>query len=329
MSFEEKLIQLRKKNGWSQENLAEEMNVSRQAVSKWESGKSVPELDKMLLLSELFGVSMDYLVKYDMEAEKQLEHIEDKNIHRRVSMEEAKEFLNVKTTAGKVISFAVFLCVVSPIVLIILSELSKIPKYGLSEGLATGIGMVIMLIIVAVAVSIFILNGNKTEPYDFIEKEIFETEYGVTNMIKEDKESYKEPYTKNNIIGVIICILSSIPIFLGGAISEDEFFLTIMFCITLVVAGFGSGFLIRSSIQWESYEMLLQEGEYSRKNKEYVSNFFDNISSAYWFIAISIYLGVSLTLHNWGRSWIILAVAGTLYPAFSSIINIFAKRKGV
>ena len=62
MIFADKLILLRKKAGWSQEELADQMNVTRQSVSKWEGAQSVPDLEKMLRLSELFGVSTDYLL---------------------------------------------------------------------------------------------------------------------------------------------------------------------------------------------------------------------------------------------------------------------------
>ena len=63
MILADKIIRLRKKNGWSQEELAEKMNVSRQAVSKWESAQAVPDLEKVLLLGRLFGVTTDYLLK--------------------------------------------------------------------------------------------------------------------------------------------------------------------------------------------------------------------------------------------------------------------------
>ncbi len=59
----EKIYALRKKCGLSQEQLAEKLGVSRQAVSKWESGTALPEIDKLILLSEYFNVSIDYLVK--------------------------------------------------------------------------------------------------------------------------------------------------------------------------------------------------------------------------------------------------------------------------
>ena len=63
MALPEKLYALRKKSGLSQEQLAEALNVSRQAISKWEGGSAMPESDKLLALSNYFGVSLDYLLK--------------------------------------------------------------------------------------------------------------------------------------------------------------------------------------------------------------------------------------------------------------------------
>ena len=63
MILAEKIALLRRQNGWSQEELADQLNCSRQAVSKWEGGMSIPDLDKILKLSALFEVSTDYLLK--------------------------------------------------------------------------------------------------------------------------------------------------------------------------------------------------------------------------------------------------------------------------
>ena len=62
MTLGENIVRLRTKKNWSQGNLADELGVSRQSVSKWETDTSVPELDKLLKLSELFGVTLDELV---------------------------------------------------------------------------------------------------------------------------------------------------------------------------------------------------------------------------------------------------------------------------
>ena len=65
----DKIIELRKKNGWSQEQLAQKLNVTRQSISKWEGAQSVPDLQKIILLSEIFGVTTDYLIKDEIEEE--------------------------------------------------------------------------------------------------------------------------------------------------------------------------------------------------------------------------------------------------------------------
>ena len=63
MTFGEKLKVLRKENGYSQEELAGLLDVSRQAVSKWESNRGTPEIDKLVQISNMFGVTLDYLLK--------------------------------------------------------------------------------------------------------------------------------------------------------------------------------------------------------------------------------------------------------------------------
>ena len=88
MIFADKLIDLRKKNGWSQEELAEKLNVSRQAVSKWEGAQSIPDMSRMIQLSELFGVSTDYLLKDNLEQTELTQESAADSSSRTISMEE-------------------------------------------------------------------------------------------------------------------------------------------------------------------------------------------------------------------------------------------------
>lgn len=69
MIFADKIMEERRRRGWSQEQLADKLGVTRQSVSKWESGSSVPELPKIIQLSDLFGISVDYLVKDAMDTD--------------------------------------------------------------------------------------------------------------------------------------------------------------------------------------------------------------------------------------------------------------------
>lgn len=88
MIFADKLITLRKKAGWSQEELAEKLNVTRQSVSKWEGAQSVPDIDKILQLSCLFGVTTDYLLK-DEQAEPEYTEDDTSPLPRRKALTSA------------------------------------------------------------------------------------------------------------------------------------------------------------------------------------------------------------------------------------------------
>ncbi len=171
MILADKIIQLRKKAGWSQEELAEQLSVSRQSVSKWEGAQSIPDLNKIIAMSQLFGVSVDYLVKDEIEGEEPIlpEDAASVNPVRRVTMAEANEYLALRRTASKKIALGVMLCILSPVILILLGGYSE---YGpISENLAAGLGLGILLAMVAAAVAIFITTGSKAAAYEFLEKE--------------------------------------------------------------------------------------------------------------------------------------------------------------
>lgn len=321
MIFSEKLVQLRKKAGWSQEELADQMNVSRQSVSKWEGAQSVPDLEKIIRLSKLFGVTTDYLLKDEIELdeEAQTPAIDEETLSGRyVSLEEASAFLEVKTMTSRTIAYGVFLCIISPICLLMLGVLSESGKYGLSENMAGGIGMIILLTIVAIAVGIFIYCGSRTSSFEYLEKEVFETEYGVTGMVKERREAFRDTYSKNNIIGACLCVMAMIPLFAGVIINEEnEIFMVIMFCITLLLVGIGVMRFITVGVIWESFDKLLQEGDYTKEKKIHpVSSL---VTLVYWIVVTAVYLAVSLPERNWQDGWIIWVIAAVLFPAVIAV----------
>ena len=117
MILADKITEERKKNGWSQEELANQLGVSRQAVSKWESAGAVPDLQRILQMSELFCVSTDYLLKDEMKAENITYHESTESYAeplKKVTMENANEFLDMKRNGSKVMANAtsmdVFFC---------------------------------------------------------------------------------------------------------------------------------------------------------------------------------------------------------------------------
>lgn len=149
MRLSEKIMDLRKKSGWSQEKLADRLGISRQSVSKWETGESIPDIDKIIRMSELWNVSTDYLLKEEEvleesgipeSAEKQnsetyQEDSQDFEQHtyeeqksskrrRKVSREEVTDFLTLSREAAPRIATGVLLCILSPVCLLVMGVLS-------------------------------------------------------------------------------------------------------------------------------------------------------------------------------------------------------------
>lgn len=331
MILADKIINLRKKNGWSQEELAEKLGVTRQSISKYEGAQSIPDLDKILKLSEIFGVTTDYLIKDELEEEEyapsQMQENEsesDRSVHK-VTMEMANEYLQIiDWSAGKT-AFATMLCILSPIVLLMLGAMSEMPDYHISENAAAGIGICVLIVLIAIAVTIFILCGMKTKKYEFMEKEDIETAYGVSGMVKEKRDAYHSPYVTQLVIGITCCICSVIPLFGTLAVSESDFYMVSAVCMLLTLVAIGTYFIVRSAAKMNAMNQLLEEEDYTRQ-KKHENKKMSGPVMVYWLIATAIYLAWSFTTNDWDRTWIIWPVVGVLFPAFYAIVNGIRKK---
>ena len=331
MILADKIINLRKKHGWSQEELAEKLGVTRQSISKYEGAQSIPDLDKILKLSEIFGVTTDYLIKDELEEEEyapsQMQENEsesDRSVHK-VTMEMANEYLQIiDWTAGKT-AFATMLCILSPIVLLMLGAMSEMPDYHISENAAAGIGICVLIVLIAIAVTIFILCGMKTKKYEFMEKEDIETAYGVSGMVKEKRDAYHSMYVTQLVIGIACCICSVIPLFGTLAVSESDFYMVSAVCMLLTLVAIGTYFIARSAAKMNAMNQLLEEEDYTRQ-KKHENKKMSGPVMVYWLIATAIYLAWSFTTNDWDRTWIIWPVVGVLFPAFYAIVNGIRKK---
>lgn len=326
MIFAEKLSNLRKKNGWSQEELAERMNVTRQSVSKWESAQSIPDLERILQLARLFEVSTDYLLRDEVDAPEYLDSDIVTGALRRVSLEEANTFLQIKKFTAKRIALAAFMCIISPIALLMLAAASDTGFLGITENLAGAVGIGVLFLMVLPAVAIFIYCGSKTAPYEFLEKEDFETEYGVAGMAKEALKQSSDAYTRSNIIGTCCCIASAIPLLVLAFITENELLICGGVSFVLIMVGIGCIFFINAGIIHESFQKLLtDEGEYTREKKRENANM-NALGSAYWMIATAVYLTWSFLTREWDKTWLVWPIAGVCYGALMAMLHVFADR---
>ena len=321
MILADKIIDLRKKAGWSQEELAEKLAVTRQSVSKWEGAQSIPDMDKVVQMSRLFGVTTDYLLKDEIEtAEPTVTEDDRRPPLRRVTIGEASDYLALRRTAAPRIALATMLCIFSPIALIGLAAVSELSAsaFPLREETAAGIGLCVLMILVAIAVTLFLSCGNKAKEYEFLEKEPFETEYGVTGMVKERQKAFKPTYDRMNTIGTVLCVLSFVPLFAVMAV-----------CLLLAVVGIGVYFFVYGGTIYSSMEKLLEEGDYTRREKSQ-KNITGPVSVIYWLVATAIFMIYTFGPKGNGQprySWIIWAVAGVLYAAVLAGIKLIRNRK--
>ena len=329
MILADKIIENRKKNGWSQEELAEKLGVSRQSVSKWESMQAVPDMKKILQLSEVFGVSTDYLLRDDIEEAAKPEFTPvDSGLEesvRTVSMEEASAFLEHNEKAARTISTGVMLCIFSPMILILMSGLAETGTISLSEEVAGIGGVIILLVIVAIAVAMFLMMGMRGKPYEFLEDENSETASCVSGMAKEKRAAYADTHSRLLIIGIMLCVVAAIPmliLIMTGYTNNSDMLPVIGVCVLLIMIALGVKLILLTCIKHDGYDKLLEEGDYTRLNKK--AGRFDGI---YWMIALAIYLGWSLYNNGWRYTWVVWPIAGVLFVVFREIMKAIVRSK--
>ena len=323
MILADKIIENRKKNGWSQEELADKLGVSRQSVSKWEGAQAVPDMKKIIQMSEVFGVSTDYLLRDDIE-EPQLPEVApvDNGLEetvREVSMEEANAFLEHNERAASSISTGVMICILSPVILILLGGLAEAGKISMSETVAGMGGTIILLVMIAAAVGMFLMTGMRGKPYDYLENIDIDTAYGVSGMARERRSQYAEKHSRLLIVGIMLCIIAAIPMLIlsmSGYSNNTDVLPIVGVDAMLVTIAIGVKMIVLTCIRHDGYDKLLEEGDYTRLNKK--AGKYDGI---YWGIALAVYLGWSFVTNRWETTWIVWPIAGVLFVVYREIVK--------
>lgn len=331
MILADKIVSLRKKAGWSQEELAEQLGVTRQSVSKWEGVQSVPDMDKVVMMSRLFGVSTDFLLKDELEEEAHCAAAQDDDTPlRRVSLTQASAYLALRKAAAPKIAIATALCITSPVTLILLAGMSEVQRFHITENAASGIGLCVLLGLVALAVSIFLRTSAEAKEYRFLEEEPFETEYGVEGMVRQRQQEYKDTHTRLVTVGVVLCVLAAVPLFAAMCINGSDLLYIAAVCALLVLVAIGCLALVTAGVYQGAMERLLEEGDYARGQKKH-RRVLGTVSTIYWLAATAVFLLYTYGPHGNGQprySWIIWAVAGVLYAAVMGIVRIISRSRG-
>lgn len=327
MNLAEKIMKLRKEQGWSQETLASMLDVSRQSVSKWEIGTSVPDLDKIIKMSEIFDVTTDYLLKENFDTFSTHETEEPTNASpfsdssddatkqgRTLDTNEVISYLDFVIDAAKQIGIGVSLCILSPVCLILLSGLSEYNLFSFSGNQASGIGITILVLLIAAAVTLFISKGIKSSKYEYLNEEAFFLDNDAYDIVKKRQANFEESYKKYIIVGVALCICSVIPYFIAIAFDSSSLLYVCCTAVLLTIIAVAVYLFIYASTIYESFQRLLKK-ENSTQEENVHQKHKKSISQLYWSFVLALYLGYSLFTMHWHTSWIIWPCAKVLYSA--------------
>ena len=327
MILADKILNLRKKSGWSQEELAEKLNVSRQSISKWESAASIPDINKILELAKLFGVTTDYLLKDDMQETEYTDTTEDEAANRHIiTLQEATDFLKEKKVQGLRIGLGVLLCVLSPAPLVFLDALSQPNPWHikLTEPLADGIGTVLLLLLVAFAVALFILSGERMKRFESLKDPNTELEYGVEGVVREKRRAFQSTYLWQLISGVILCILCPVPLIMAELANASDAVNSAFTALLLVIVSAACFLFVFAGTQKAGFDLLLHEADFKKEyaeSEKKVSGF----GGIYWPLVTAAYLAWSLPTRSWSISWVIWPVAALVFAGISAALKLKKK----
>jgi len=324
MKLSDKIIKLRNQSGWSQEELAEKLHVSRQSVSKWEGGLSVPNLNRIIELGEIFKVTTDYLLKEEIETVESSNDNPEDGIEY-ITVADAQNYVKTIYNKSKATAKALFIMFTSFVPWIILYALKKGKVIHLSDTLIFGIGLITFFIMATKSI-VMIISLNQTYKVNKkIELLSFQLEYGAESIIKETLDNKHNAYNRNILISIFLMFMSPLPLILSIVLQAPIIVTLLMLALLILLASIGLFLLIPTSSINEAYKKLLHQGQYTLDNvDERERNL--RFSIFYWPLILAIYLGWSLWTMAWGVTWIIWPVSASLFIAFIGLIN-FIKLK--
>lgn len=301
MSLGENLQFLRKKENITQEQLAEQLNVSRQSVSKWESDSAYPEMDKLLQLCNLFHCSMDDLVQKEIS---------------QVYIEDKADYDNHFNEFSKYVSLAV------GIILFGLSVMNLI--YGINyffpnEIIKEDLCSMFFLIFVVIGVAILVLMGIRHE--DFKKKNPF-----IINFYKEEEiDKFNRKFSVMVTAAVSLFIIDAI-IFMGAetafpAIDENEYLESFIFCIFFLIIAAGVMLLVYAGIQKDKYDINKYNQMNDKKSEVYKKDSLTgSVCGCIMLIATILYLIGGFVFSKWAMPTIVVFAIGGVCCAIADII---------
>lgn len=296
MNLSNNLQNLRKQKEMSQEELAEKLNVSRQAISKWETGETIPETEKIITLCEIFNCSMDTLVKGNI------------NNSNKNAKETYDRFMN-KFSKG--IAIGILLILIGVTILLTIIGLAP-NKEALRQ--YTLIGVAILLIFVICAVPIFIILG--------IEMENTQKKYqNLTSFYSEEEiDTYNHKFSL-----IVACCISLILIGVVVLVLIYGFQLlninsTLPIAIFMIFITVSVPILVHSGIEKSKYDMTIYRTAHKTISKECEEKI-GKYSAVIMISMTIIYFILGFIFNLWRISWLVYPIGGMICGIIAVILN--------
>ena len=292
MNFNEKLIDLRKSRGLSQEELGAELHVSRQTVSKWESAQSYPEMDTILRICDLYQVNLDTLMRGS---------VEDSLV------EDTAQYDKFMNRFSKRMAFAIG-GIIAGVGLCGLLEAKGVDEYRTSATL-----LLIIAVCVVVMVVSCLQNDNFRKTYPVISN--FYTQ--------EQRQAFRQKFVWfiAGGVGAILFDVALLMLFFSKFPEEEPFESYAISIFLLIVAGAVTAF-VYAGIQEEKYKI----DEYNRDNNptpevKKRNGLINTICGALMMVTTALYVGLGLALNLWKTAWWVFAVAGILCTVVHIVLD--------
>lgn len=228
------------------------------------------------------------------------------------SLDEARYLIEENKREGNKVGFSI---------LIILIGAGLIPTFTTFN--AVEIGVILLLILVAGAVGVFVTSGSKLAT---MEKRLFDenNSFYLTDhdyeMIEEEFFQYEENQRFKIPIGVMLCIVSVIPLLAFAFLDQQLLLERFGIVLLTTIVGIGVFQFVTYGMTHTAYEKVLSIGEYSLAERTFQKKI-EPIESIYWIGVTAIYFLWSFTTMNWGINWIIWPIAGVFWTLTSLVLK--------
>ena len=325
MGLANKIVKLRKQLGWSQEQLAEKMDVSRQSVSKWESASSVPDLNRLIMLATIFGVSTDFLLKDEQESITPLATSKEPE-KAYINLEQANIYVENKLNISALITKGVVACVCCVIPLFLFLAIAQMNQLGFTNKMATVAGIVCIFALVCIGVYFFIKTNDYKSDIALFEGCELELSYNDKQVFEEKLTSYKSTYYRGLCVGIFLLITSFVPVILAGLFFRGPGITLFMLIMLFLLISVGIYIIAAVASRYEAYKFILSSA-HTRAKGCGVSKPAMQFSAFYAPLLIAVYLGWSLWTMDWGITWILWPVGILIYAAVFGVIALNNKEK--